>query len=387
MKARWSKVSERRESWLDPLLAASLFVLTTVNILPTDIAPSEMTLAMLGGAVGTLPLAWRRRAPLVVHAAVVGGNALTVLSVEHVNLPGLLVAWVFSGYSVAAHAHGWRAIAGLVLQAVPVVGFAEVQPAGSDAVGPAQVLLMLVPWLAGKAVRERRIEAAALEEKNRQLESESSSRAALAAAEERARIAREVHDVVAHSVSVMVVQAEAGDALLQSDPSEARRSLRSIQGTGRVALSELRHALGVLKSDADKSEDLEPQPSLERIPDLINEMTKLGLEIDLKMEGRPRPLPPAADLSTYRIVQEALTNTLKHAGPVATTVRLCFEPTALLVEVTDVGGGGGVSHRGHGQGLVGMRERVALCGGELHAGPRDSGGFVVRARLPLGDEP
>jgi signal transduction histidine kinase len=145
--------------------------------------------------------------------------------------------------------------------------------------------------------------------------------------------------------------------------------------------------LHVLKPESARSDDLEPQPGVGRIPELVEEMTRLGLPVELKIEGRPRPLPSTADLSTYRIVQEALTNTLKHAGPVPTSVRFCFEPTALLVEVIDAGGRERIAQDGQGHGLLGMRERVALCGGELQAGPRKSGGFSIQAKLPRGEQP
>ena len=384
MDSGWRRIWQRRAAWLDPAGAATLFALTSVELLSSGVAPAELTWAMLGGAAGTLPLAWRRKLPLGTHVAVVAGNALAVVSVGHANLLGLLVAWVFSGYSVAAHSQGWQAIAALVLQALPVVGFAEVQPAGSDAVGPAQVLLMLVPWLAGKVVREHRLEAASLAEQNRRLEREAKANMALAAAEERARIARDVHDVVAHSVSVMVVQAEAADAMLPGNPGGAKQSLESIQTVGRDALRELRDALATLSSPETESADT--GPGLDRIPDLIDQMTQLGLNVDLIVEGERTGVPLSVDSVAYRIVREALTNTLKHAGPVAATVRLRFDANTLHIEISDTGTGSRSSLPGSGHGLIGIRQRVAMHGGELKFGQTDNGGFLLEAILPLDNE-
>jgi len=384
MESGWRRIWQKRDAWLDPAGAVTLFAITSVELLSSGVAPVELTWAMLGGAAGTLPLAWRRRLPLATHAAVVFGNALAVVSVGHANLLGLLVAWVFSGYSVAAHSKGWAAIAGLVLQAIPVVGFAEVQPVGSDSVGPAQLLLMLVPWLAGREVREQRVQAAGLEEQNRRLESEAKANMALAAAEERARIARDVHDVVAHSVSVMVVQAEAADAMLPGNPAGAKQSLESIQTVGRDALRELRQALAMVSSP--EADTFHTGPGLDRIPDLIDQMTQLGLEVDLILEGEKAGVPPSVDTAAYRIVREALTNTLKHAGPVAATVRLRVDAKALHLEVSDTGSGSHPSPPGSGHGLIGIRQRVAMYGGEVSVGHTDDGGFLLKVTLPLDGE-
>lgn len=375
---------EKRTMWIDPTTAIALFAITSVELLASGTAPAELTWAMLGGAAGTLPLTWRRRLPLGTHAAVVAGNALAVVSVGHANLLGLLLAWVFSGYSVAAHSQGWQAVSGLVLQALPVVGFAVVQPAGSDAVGPVQLLLMLVPWLAGKVVREQRLEAAGLEEQNRRMEREAKANMALAAAEERARIARDVHDVVAHTVSVMVVQAEAGDAMLPGNPAGAKESLESIQRVGRDALNELRQALSMW--DSSGPDGARTGTGLVRLTELIDQMTQLGLEVDLIVEGEMLGVPHSVDSVAYGIVREALTNTLKHAGRVAATVRLRFDAQTLLVEVSDTGTGSHSSAPGSGRGLMGIRERIALCGGNLSVGHTDDGGFLLKVMLPLGDE-
>ncbi len=198
---------------------------------------------------------------------------------------------------------------------------------------------------------------------------------------ERARIARELHDVVAHSVSVMVVQAQAGSRLLDR-PDEARGVFRSIETTGREALVELRRLLGVLRT-RDEQPVTTPQPGIDSLASLVEQVRAAGLRVDLRLEGEPSDLPPGVDLSAYRIVQEALTNTLKHAGRAEAEVIVRYQPAALEVEILDNGVGVPACVNGSGHGLVGMRERVALYGGTLEAGARNGHGFAIRARLPL----
>jgi signal transduction histidine kinase len=200
-------------------------------------------------------------------------------------------------------------------------------------------------------------------------------------AEERGRIARELHDVVAHSVSVMVVQAQAGPRLL-GEPEQARGAFRSIEASGREALVELRRLLGILRT-GDEHLAIGPQPGLGSLQSLVEQMREAGLPVELRVEGEPLQLPPGVDLSAYRIVQEALTNTLKHAGQAEAEVVVRYGASELELEVVDNGSGGAASVNGPGHGLIGMRERVALYGGELVTGTRNSGGYAVRARLPL----
>jgi signal transduction histidine kinase len=203
---------------------------------------------------------------------------------------------------------------------------------------------------------------------------------------ERARIARELHDVVAHSVSVMVVQAQAGPRLLAA-PESAGEAFRSIETTGRDALVELRRLLGVLRGGDEQPAATAPQPGLDRLQGLVEQVRAAGLRVDLRVEGEPVHLPAGIDLSAYRIVQEALTNTLKHAGRAEAEVIVRFEQSAVELEVLDNGTGPPPDPNGSGHGLVGMRERVALYGGILEAGSRNGHGFAVRARLPLNPGP
>jgi signal transduction histidine kinase len=207
-----------------------------------------------------------------------------------------------------------------------------------------------------------------------------------AVVDERARIARELHDVVAHGVSVMVIQAAAGRTLLRRDPARAEEPFEVIEATGKQALGELRRLLGVLRADDDEAGlGLQPQPGLGDLDRLVASVAESGLRVDLIIAGESNSLTPGVDLAAYRIVQEALTNVIRHAGTDRATVRVSFEPGAVALEIVDAGGGmdkPGPGSAGGGHGLPGMRERAALYGGELHAGPRQEGGYAVRARLP-----
>ena len=223
------------------------------------------------------------------------------------------------------------------------------------------------------------------------LESEREAQSKVAVAAERARIARELHDVVAHNVSVMVVQADGAAYVMDAAPDQARQALETISSTGRQALAEMRRLLGVLRAD-DTREGGEyvPQPDVEQIEELVDKVRQTGLTVDFKVEGTPRPLPSGVELTAYRIVQEALTNTRKHGGPDAgASVRLVYFDDGLGLLVED--DGRGVAHElyedggadGAGHGMIGMRERVGMVGGTLDAGPRPGGGFRISALLPL----
>jgi signal transduction histidine kinase len=223
-----------------------------------------------------------------------------------------------------------------------------------------------------RAIRRRRLrEQRLIEEKGA---------AEHAIAEERARIARELHDVVAHAISVIVLQARGGRRLLDTEPEQTRVALDTIERSGQQALAEMRRLLGMLR-ESDEQLALAPQPSLSHLDGLLEKVRAAGLPVELAVEGNPVELPPGIDLSAYRIVQEALTNALKHAGPARARVRLCYEPGGLEVEVAD-DGAGSVNGDGGGHGLAGIRERVAVYGGELEAGQRSEGGYALRARLP-----
>ncbi|KUO17328.1 sensor histidine kinase [Streptomyces dysideae] len=246
-------------------------------------------------------------------------------------------------------------------------------------------------WVLGDSIRTRRAYFAQLEERATRLEKEREAQAKVAVAAERARIARELHDVVAHNVSVMVVQADGAAYVLDSAPDQAKKALETISSTGRQALAEMRRLLGVLRTgEHQEGGEYVPQPDVEQIDDLVQQCRSSGLPVDFKVEGTPRPLPSGVELTAYRIVQEALTNTRKHGGPNAgASVRLVYFDDGLGLLVEDDGKGaphelyeeGGADGRGHG--LIGMRERVGMVGGTLDAGPRPGGGFRISALLPL----
>ncbi|MGW6204149.1 sensor histidine kinase [Streptomyces sp. NPDC055089] len=257
------------------------------------------------------------------------------------------------------------------------------------------VVVMTVPfvlaWVLGDSMRTRRAYFDQLEERAARLEREREAQSKVAVAAERARIARELHDVVAHNVSVMVVQADGAAYVMDAAPDQARQALETISGTGRQALAEMRRLLGVLRTgDAPETGEYVPQPDVEQIEDLIEKVRAAGLAVDFRVEGTPRSLPSGVELTAYRIVQEALTNTRKHGGPNAgASVRLVYFDDGLGLLVEDDGRGaahelyedGGADGAGHG--MIGMRERVGMVGGTLDAGPRPGGGFRISALLPL----
>ncbi|MGW5734907.1 MULTISPECIES: sensor histidine kinase [Streptomyces] len=254
-----------------------------------------------------------------------------------------------------------------------------------------QMVPFALAWVLGDSIRTRRAYFAQLEERADRLEKERAAQSKVAVAAERARIARELHDVVAHNVSVMVVQADGAAYVLDTAPDQAKQALETISGTGRQALAEMRRLLGVLRTgEHQESGEYVPQPDVEQLDELIEQVRTAGLPVDFKVEGTPRPLPSGVELTAYRIVQEALTNTRKHGGEnTGASVRLVYFDDGLGLLVEDDGKGaphelyedGGADGSGHG--LIGMRERVGMVGGTLDAGPRPGGGFRISALLPL----
>jgi signal transduction histidine kinase len=247
-------------------------------------------------------------------------------------------------------------------------------------------LLFGICWLAGFALRERAEQAEAAEVRAAQAERERDAAARIAVAEERARIARELHDIVAHAVSVMVLQVGAVRHQLPDQLAEDRDALRGVEQAGRTALTEMRRLLAAMRRDGEEAE-LMPQPGLDGLDSLLHEVGRAGLPVRLHVDGDPFPLPRAIDLSAYRIVQEGLTNSLKHARATNADVTVRYRPDELVLEVRDNGAGSSTSD-GLGHGLVGVRERVKIYGGEMTAGTATGGGFILSTRLPLsGDRP
>jgi signal transduction histidine kinase len=256
--------------------------------------------------------------------------------------------------------------------------------------GPVQAIVTYSTYAAGWGLgmysRGRREYTNLVEEQASLLERERELQAREAVADERARIARELHDIVGHALNLIVIQSGGAQRVLQSKPELARDSLVSIESAGRQALTDMERMLGILRATGEVDDGLSPQPGLGQVQQLAADVTQAGLPVDVVVEGTSRPLPPSVDLSAYRIIQEALTNALKHAGPARARVTIHHRPESLELEVSDDGRGardGGGDDGREGRGLIGMRERVGMFGGELSAGPRPGGGFRVHVRLPL----
>jgi signal transduction histidine kinase len=318
-----------------------------------------------------------------------------ILALSLVSLPATDVADMFTTLLLlvvavfrAASALDDRSaiIVGLVLLvAVPVVAAERGSTSVGDYIFP--VVIFAITASVARGLRHRALLARELALRNERLEVEREAQAASAVSDERRRIARELHDVVAHSVSVMVVQSGAARRVLDSEPDHAVAALAEVERSGRQALSELRRLLGLMRDGDENAAVREPQPTLAGLDDLVKRAQDAGLPVELRQEGEPYPLPMGCDLAAYRVVQESLTNALKHAGDGAeATVLLRWTDDHLELDISDTGQGlSATSVDGDGpvgQGLVGMRERVALCGGDLQAGPRQSGGFRVRATIP-----
>ncbi|MET9444236.1 sensor histidine kinase [Streptomyces sp. NPDC006610] len=384
-------------TWVDGFFALVLFGISvaggtvrqeeTGTDLPVLLVPVTLLLCLV--------VVLRRRMPerMLVLAACVGVLQLALdVATTAADFAMLVII-----YTVAANGDRWASRFALIggLCAAPLAQLRWPEDAtgalGNVAIAIFQTVPFALAWVLGDSVRTRRAYFAQLEERAARLETEREAQAKVAVAAERARIARELHDVVAHNVSVMVVQADGAAYVLDSSPDQARKALETISSTGRQALAEMRRLLGVLRTgEHQESGEYVPQPDVEQIKDLVEQCRDAGLPVDFRVEGTPRPLPSGVELTAYRIVQEALTNTRKHGGPNAgASVRLVYFDDGLGLLVEDDGKGaphelyeeGGVDGRGHG--LIGMRERVGMVGGTLDAGPRPGGGFRISALLPL----
>ncbi|MFF7982766.1 sensor histidine kinase [Streptomyces sp. NPDC007901] len=338
--------------------------------------------------LASVPLAWRRRYPLAVLWIVLAANMLTPADVSRLTF----YACVIAAYSAAAFSpHRVAAIATLALAVLLTFTIGRSvphTPFGVEPTVPTQyVPLMISAPLVVVTVGLRSWKVRAAESRVRLAEVEHRQAEALrsAVAHERARIARELHDVVTHNVSVMVIQAGAARKIMDAEPEQAREALLAVEAGGRTALGELRQVMGLLTMDDDSDEaELEPQPGLERLGPLIDRTRGTGTPVELTVSGTVRPLPGGVELTAYRVVQEALTNALKHAGGSSAVVRVDYGERELRVEVTDSGGTPGpAAATGNGRGLVGLRERLAVHGGTLSNGPCPLGGYRVRALIPL----
>jgi signal transduction histidine kinase len=351
---------------------------------PSNFHGSRWLNAVLSAGV-TGALAWRRRAPLVMVCWAVAVFCLSEVLVRHdvsalSSFVPLIVLTASAGYHCSRRDS-------LVAAGVATVGMTTVVLVDPELRSVANIgydlVFLLGPWLAMRGLRERENRAAAL---GADLERERATQAAArreVVATERVRIAQELHDVVAHSVSVMVVQAGGARRIIDRDPERAAHAAAQIEYAGRAALVEMRRLLGLLHAGEGEAGALAPQPSLAELDGLVERSRAAGLPVEVRVLGERRPLPAGIDLAAYRIVQEALTNTLKHAGAAPTEVHLRWGEDELELEILDRGGAGTSRNgSGGGHGLLGMAERVRLYGGELETGPLPEGGWTVRATLP-----
>ena len=386
MRRLWGRV----EPISDVLLALALIVFGSWDILahnpgsyPGSARAHEVFLVLCCG-----PLAWRRRAPFAVLVVVFAVTLAWTYSMWPIDQQGpfeAFVAIMIAVYTAAAYTSGGEAVATAVVTTVGLlVGVITGAVGGESAANVIPfTFFVVVAYVIGRVFRRRQLVAAELGDRVSQLEQEHEQQARKAVAEERERIARELHDVIAHSVSVMVVQAGAGERVLDDNPEQARAAFQSIRETGSEALEEMRRLLGLLRQKNDAL-SLAPQPSIARLGVLVEEVRAAGLPTELAVEGKPKTLAPGIELSAYRIVQEALTNIRKHAGVATASVRVHYAEHEVVLEVDDNGNGSFKTNGdGSGHGLIGMRERAALYGGTVEAGPRPDGGFRIRATLPL----
>jgi signal transduction histidine kinase len=391
---------ERHQFVVD--LAGALILMTLM--LPATIAFGLSsffgTLTEGGLSLGVLaiaPLAWRRVAPTASCAAVYSVVLFQMLFITPVALPVDLVVLV-ALYSVTVHGPRWAhrvAIAGALLGSLVVMTMTAdvLNRTTVIAAGAFAAILSLAVWAFGLARRSRRETIEALVDRAQRLEVERDQQSRLATAAERARIAREMHDIVAHSLTVVIAQADGGRYAADADPAAATRALGTIAETGRAALTDMRRLLGVLRDDPREARGdspavgaTTPQPAADDLDTLIEQVRSSGVQVSMVRMGTPRPLPPGIGLTVYRIAQEALTNVLKHAGPSpVATVMVQWRPDSITLEVTDDGRGAAADSDGLGQGLRGMAERATMFGGTVSAGPRPGGGFRVRAQIPTAE--
>ena len=379
-----------REYWFELLIAflAIAGMLELVVGRDSPAAPATtLWIAIPTIAVLVLLLLARRRFPFAAPAgywllamAISFGDGVLVAFVGSLGIVGLASAVLLGNLR-----NPLKAGAGLVIVLVGMVtvlyNIPGPLPVGDYVFGP---LRFVVAWVAGYALRERADQVAAAEVRAAQAEREREAAARVAVAEERSRIARELHDIVAHAVSVMVLQVGAVRHKLPDELAEDRDALRGVERAGRTALAQMRHLLAAMRREGDEAELL-PQPGLDGLDSLLDEITRAGLPVELHVDGKPLPLPRGIDLSAYRIVQEGLTNALKHARASDADVTVRYRPDELEIEVRDNGRGGAASD-GLGHGLIGVRERVKIYGGKMSAGTDSNGGFVLSTSLPIGRE-
>ncbi|MET0939683.1 MAG: sensor histidine kinase [Gaiellaceae bacterium] len=378
-----------REYWFELLIAflaiAGMLELVAGRHSPAA-PPTTLWIAIPTVGVLVLLLLARRRFPFaapaaywLLAAAISFGDGLLLAVVGSLSIVGLASAFLLGNLR-----NPLKAGAGLIIVLVGIVIVVYNIPGETASDLVFIPLRFVVAWVAGWALRERAERAEAAEERAAQAERDREAAARVAVAEERSRIARELHDIVAHAVSVMVLQVGAVRHKLPDALAEDRDALRSVERAGRTALAEMRRLLAAMRRDGDEVELL-PQPGLDGLDSLLDEIGRAGLPVELHVDGEPFPLPRGVDLSAYRIVQEGLTNALKHARASDADVTVRYRPDELKIEVRD-NGHGSATGDGLGHGLVGIRERVKIYGGEMTAGAVPEGGFVLSTRLPIAEE-
>jgi signal transduction histidine kinase len=375
---RWAR---RRPLAVDAMLAGALGLWFVLEAVP-ETEDGVARFAIVAGL--TAPLALRRRAPLIVFAAMslVAFLQWLFFTGEYDAPLALIVAF----FAVAAHEpRRWGVAASAAILELGAL-LAAIKYGGEAPLAAFVIVsaFVVAAGALGVYLRTRRQHVAALRERADQLERERDQQARLATAAERARIAREMHDVVAHNLSVMIALADGARLTEAQDPGEAQRAMGAVSRTGREALEEMRRLLGVLREGEPVDTPLTPQPGIDALDGLLEQVRGAGIATRLTRTGTPAPVSPGAGLAVYRLVQEALTNTLKHArGASSAEVRLHYGADALSLEVVDDGAPAAAPARNGGHGLAGMRERAAAYGGAVEAGPHSHGGWRVRARIPL----
>ncbi len=388
MTSTGSSSAPRKWQWLrEGAVVAAAFVLCSIGGLlhPDDTLAPPLPQTYLLAAVSSALLAARHRAPLITMA----GTTLCGMLVAPMGLlltPLIVAPTVISAYSLAVRAGRWPAAAVLLASATLLLAspsFFEPDFSWEDTSRLVTVAVSLfAAAVLGRSARHRRAYLALVEDRARRAEESRDSEARRKVSAERSRIARELHDLVAHQITLANAQASVAAHLFDTRPEQARTNVKELVKTTRNALDDLRATVGLLREAEDVSQSTEPVPGLSQVPTLLVALRRAGLEVSFQEEGTVRPLPPATDLAAYRVIQESLTNVTKHAGTANAEVRLSWNRSSVAITVTDDGVSLSPKDRLPGYGLIGMRERVVAAGGAITAGPRIEGGFIVRADLP-----
>lgn len=383
MRRRLQRLSDRDWRTLDRLLIVVLIAVASADLAtnPDLEGPLALNIAVMTGIA--LSFWWRRSRPLLtVLLSMTGFVSMAIWLTQPPNMITVVLMLVIASYATGRHLAGRLSVVGLAVGAAVIVVLSIIFDP-KDIFFPV-TFFWIMPWVAGRTIRNQTMLARELAEKAERARHARDEDERRAIALERSRIARELHDVLAHNLSVMVVQAAAGRRVLDRSPEQAADAAALIERTGREALAEIRHLFGPVRRG--DGEDLSGPPSIARVDELARRARAAGLGVELRVLGDPVALPAGIDLTAYRIVQEALTNSLKHAGSARASVTVAYEPNEVVLSIEDDGEGARegfeLGEAGGGHGLVGMRERAALYGGRVQAGRRRGGGFAVHARLP-----